>query len=170
MTLDRNVLDSVRSPGRARAPADFFRHGTRLRFVKGEGRGHEALAGTAVFSWFEGGHRRAQEPREGFEFDIEYRPGYWTPMERGLVRVHERGLFPDAPHGHGRWRDYPPRTRLGWRGPAVPAAVLPLRGADDAIKAAARDMDLRVRMSGMRAHMLALAQNKKAASPEDAAA
>lgn len=121
MCLDRNYMDFMVDDVTERlpyAPNRAFRNGYFLVFTK---RGTEGIAG-------EGGIKSSStdEPSHdpAFEFDIEYAPGHWFPLEGGQLRPDncERQRMPA--HPATRWQDFPKSTRLGWRGPAIPVRYL----------------------------------------------
>jgi len=56
-----------------------------------------------------------------FEFHVEYKPGHWYPLKDGSLptadAVEGSTDLGDAAGKH--WREFPPDTRVGWRGPML---------------------------------------------------
>jgi hypothetical protein len=60
-----------------------------------------------------------------FEFHVEYKPDHWFPFQGGILAGVE-GLpewnipspVPASIRGK-KWNEFPPETRIGWRGPAI---------------------------------------------------
>ena len=120
--LDRNVCDTTW--GRPEGPAASFFDGGYwlvLRRTDPPGSfGAESLGTTQVLC------DRDEELGEfnGRELDIQYMAGRWRPLENGRV---PSWLVPGAPAAVGTnptWAEFPPETRVGWRGPMIPEAAL----------------------------------------------
>lgn len=69
-------------------------------------------------------YSESKEPLiRNYEFHVEYKPGNWYPFENGALPEEddEEGVY-DL--GGRSFRDFPPETRLGYRGMMVPWDIL----------------------------------------------
>jgi hypothetical protein len=117
-TLDRNVLDHVKTRGVAQRPRQFLAHGSRLTWTK-----INDLTGTAMW-WWEGITAQDQLERN-FEFHVEFAPNFWYPLTNGRIPAYEQTDLVVFQRDNLRqfcdksWNQFPVSTRIGWRGPAL---------------------------------------------------
>jgi hypothetical protein len=94
-------------PGKLYTPQYFFRNNYIMEYTHD----HD-LSGYRVFKDMEGS--------DAFEFDIEYKPGHWYPLENGsLPTVDPQGLVNFGKNAGKHYMQFPPDTHVGWRGPMI---------------------------------------------------
>jgi len=130
LVMDRNLCDHVYpGPGRPLRPPAFAEDFFSLA-VDGATYAHvDGISGRLRWGWEEA------DAWEDFTFEVEYSPGHWHPLVDGRLptrewfheqfEISEAGLdemlaerCPGMVLGMP-WRDLPPETRVGWRGPAM---------------------------------------------------
>ncbi len=111
LCLDRNVeeiFEQANKKGAIKKPSEFFEENYFFKFVN-----REALKGKG-FITFEGCEEREYEE---FEFQIEYKPNCWYPLENGNLKGDKYCNIPQELIGS--WEKFPDDTRIGWRGPMI---------------------------------------------------
>lgn len=128
--LDRNLEDVVCSPrrgfpaGAAHHPAAFFAPQRAVYTHGGGGAGRMAWPAADAGEGGEGG-RAARAWETAFEWEVEYAPGRWYPLEGGVLPAVDSQMA--ALFGVARpllgvavaWDDLRAGTPVGWRGPAL---------------------------------------------------
>ena len=124
ITLDRNVLDTnlgYNVEGVLYSAKKFFKRSKAIYTFKppensvSGSTSQVRLVGDIIFS-------PNDDPikNKGFEFDIEWSPDNWYPLENGLLPAADwQGFSRFTPETIRDWRDYPTNTRIGWRGPMI---------------------------------------------------
>ena len=91
----------------------FFSNGYTATYTHTRG-----LSGTFEISW--PGKRVGEgEVWRNFEWDLEYLPNRWFPLRQGKIQDDPRFDYRIPFECKKSWKEYPPSTRVGWRGPCV---------------------------------------------------
>jgi hypothetical protein len=124
LCLDRNVLDSAGDvfaecyeSDTEVLPSNVFGAGYHIKFTKiGEG-----LTGTfIVANSLDEIDDEDPDDDSRTDFDIEYIPNHWFPMENGSLPANDWQGFAHLSGVAKSWTTFDPSTRLGWRGPMIP--------------------------------------------------
>ena len=136
LTMDRNVWDCLTdcATGESYKPTDLLRDNWAIYIHD------EDLRGKLIsWEWCETNQEQIdpdqfkydlKSPDFDFEFDIEYKKGFWYPLENGyLPQFDSQGLFQFSwPHDLNRegpdnqkqhWTTFPETTCVGWRGHCI---------------------------------------------------
>ena len=114
LCIDRNVHDLAEWNGtESKDPKEFFAKNYIMVYRNGID-----LKGEAKFEY-----PGSTEEFRPFEFDIEYKKGFWFPLHNGkLPKYHrETEIFKELADKDviRDWKDYPKNTHIGWRGPMI---------------------------------------------------
>ncbi len=120
LMLDRNwgdlALDNaVNTRGQAFSPARFFRRNKAIYSQTRDFRNVPSprlLAGTM--------HMQGVDTQTDWEFEVEYKPGFWYPLIAGYLPSHDaQRLFGKMAKRDTHWTELDPSTRVGFRGPLI---------------------------------------------------
>lgn len=109
LVLDRNVGDIVcanNPPDQQFKPFHFFRKNWMM-YIHNEG-----MHGNSKFEFM--------NEYKPFEFEIEYAPGSWYPLENGFLPPNDPQGFANFGESGGKhWTAFGPNAHVGCRGPMI---------------------------------------------------
>jgi len=112
LCLDRNVYDLCdwNSKGDIKNPELFFGNNYTFEYTH-----YENLKGSAKWNF-----QNDDENPVPFEFEIEYKQDHWYPLTDGNLPEKDcQGFFKFPKNMKKDWKEYPPNTCIGWRGPML---------------------------------------------------
>ena len=108
--MDRNIGDTTPDDNNSHRPSLFFKS-NRVLYIHDHGsKGH-------MFWNFEQKHE--------FEWEVEYKPGEWYPVENGMLPANDPQILEifgkqEPLLGYDLvWKDMPGFMHVGWRGPML---------------------------------------------------
>ena len=116
VTIDRNVGDMVS----ALKPNTLYSASKALASSRATYEHRGGLAGILTL------YAKSDDPvvLDPFEFHVEYAPGSWYPLEKGVLPAKDPQMNRPLLGKKTRWQDMPPSTRVGYRGSLLPESSL----------------------------------------------
>jgi hypothetical protein len=116
LCFDRNfreLMSKTKNP----IPIDlFFKKNYKILYKH-----NKDLQGQASWSFGQSNQKLNLEP---FEFHLEYKDNHWYPLHNGKLPDSDPQHIFNFDNTLKNYKEYPPETRIGWRGPMIDISKL----------------------------------------------